>query len=59
MQRVDLILEDGRVVPRLAAVRLPAVPPRPRRAFLFLAFVLVGILALLWLLWVITPESVR
>ena len=41
----------------VADVRLPSEPPSSRRALLFLAFVLLGILALFWLLWVITPES--
>jgi hypothetical protein len=62
VQRVDLILEDGRIVPEVAVVRLPrrfGAPPSPQRAFLLLAFVLLGILALFWLLWAITPESVR
>jgi hypothetical protein len=77
VQRVDLILEDGRVVPEVAVadctyveetnfeahlvadVRLPAAPPSPRRAFFFLVFILLGILAHFWLLRVITPESSR
>lgn len=75
VQVVDLILEDGRVVPGVrvadcayveegnfeahlvADVRLPAVPPTPRRALLFLALLLLGILAMFYLLWAIVPDS--
>lgn len=74
VQTVDLILEDGRIVPdvtvvdcanveestfeahMVADVRLPAAPPSPRRALLFLALLLLGILAMFYLLWAIVPE---
>lgn len=77
VQVVDLMLEDGRVVPEVrvvectfaeegnfepemvADVRLPSEPPSPRRALFALLWLLLGILAVFWLLWAITPESQR
>ena len=77
VQVVDLLLEDGRVVPEVrvvdctfaeegnfepemvADVRLPAEPPSPRGALVALVWLLLGILAIFWLLWAITPESQR
>jgi len=77
VQVVDLLLEDGRVVPEVrvvdctfaeegnfepemvADVRLPSAPPSPRRAAVALIWLLLGILAVFWLLWAITPESQR
>ena len=74
VQVVDLVLEDGRVVPEVRVVdcsyveegsfeahlvadaRLPAAPPSPRRALLFLAFLLLGILAVFYLLWALVPD---
>ena len=77
VQVVDLLLEDGRVVPEVrvvdctfaeegnfepelvADVRLPSAPPSTRQALFALLFLLLGILAVFWLLWAITPESQR
>ena len=77
VQVVDLLLEDGRVVPEVrvvdctfaeegnfepelvADVRLPNEPPSLRRALFALLFLLLGILAVFWLLWALTPESQR
>lgn len=77
VQTVDVILEDGRIVPDVrvvdctyveetsfepefvADVRLAARPLSPRKALLALVWLLLGILAVFWLLWAITPESVR
>lgn len=77
VQVVDLVLEDGRVVPEVrvvdctfaeegnfepalvADVRLPAAPPSPRQALFALLWLLLGILAVFWLLWEIAPESQR
>ncbi len=77
VQRVDVVLEDGRVVPevnvvdctyvddaafeahQVADVRLPSAPPNPRRAFLFIGLALVFVFVLYWILWLITPESVK
>jgi hypothetical protein len=77
VQVVDLLLEDGRVVPEVrvvdctfaeegnfepemvADVRLPAAPPSARRALFALLWLLLGILAVFWILWAITPESQR
>jgi len=77
VQVVDLVLEDGRVVPEVrvvdcayaeegnfepelvADVRPAAAPPSPRRALFALLWLLLGVLAVFWLLWAITPESQR
>jgi hypothetical protein len=74
VQSVDLVLEDGRVVPDVTVVectyvdessfeahmvadaRLPSPPPQPSRALLFLAFLLLGILAMFYLLWALVPD---
>jgi len=73
VQVVDLLLEDGRVVPEVRVVDCTFAeegnfepemvadvrPPSPRRALFALLFLLLGILAVFWLLWEITPESQR
>jgi hypothetical protein len=77
VQIVDLVLEDGRVVPEarvvdctyveeglfepemVAEVRLPARPPSTRKTLLALLWLVLGILALFWLLWALTPDSAR
>jgi hypothetical protein len=73
-QTVELILEDGRVVPDVevrdcaivaddsfdaelvADVRLPAAPPSPRSAVIFLLLLLAGIFVMYYLLRAFKPE---
>lgn len=74
VQVVEVILEDGRLVPdvtvvdcayvpeatfdseQVADVRLPAAPPSPRRALLFVGLVLFAIFLIFYLLWGLKPE---
>ncbi|MFQ5663033.1 MAG: hypothetical protein ACE5HL_04305, partial [Terriglobia bacterium] len=74
VQVVEIILEDGRIVPDVtvvdctyveepafdpelvAEVRLPAAPPSPRRAFIFLGLLLLGIFIMFYLLRTLVPD---
>lgn len=74
VQVVEVILEDGRIVPdvtvvgcayvepagfepaQVADVRLPAAPPSPRRAIIFLALLLAGIIVMFYLLRALEPK---
>lgn len=74
LQVVEVILEDGRLVPdvtvigcayvehatfepdEVADVRLPAAPPSPRRALIFVVLVLFAIFLIFYLLWGLKPE---
>ena len=73
LQVVEVILEDGRLVPDVtvvdcaqvpeasfdpalvADVRLPAAPPSPRRALVFLIVLLLGIFVMFYLLRALKP----